>query len=93
MLRRLILEEFKDNKLIKLPQEYDIYDSDEEARTKEREGNDPQLLFNKESHKNFYSLKELERPRIEKVNQISQMFDEKLKSQEDEKAEYMKKTK
>lgn len=78
LLRRLILEEFKDNKLVKLPLEYDVYDPDEEARIKERKGNDPQFIENPDTRKCQLTIQELERPKKERVQQISQMFEKNL---------------
>lgn len=42
MLRKMIIYEFRYNKISKYPGEYDIYDSDEEDR---RKGNDTNKYF------------------------------------------------
>lgn len=36
ILRRWLIQEFGDSKLAKLPQEYDVFDSDEENKIKHR---------------------------------------------------------
>ncbi|KRX08618.1 Cyclic nucleotide-binding protein [Pseudocohnilembus persalinus] len=70
-LRNLILQEFRDTKLAKFPEEYDVYDSDEENMIKQRNQTLP-----------VTNLKELDKPLNEKQIQIQELFKKFLEEQQ-----------
>lgn len=73
-----MLQEFRDTRMAKMPEEYDVYDSDEENAIKER---------NKFVGK--ITLKEIDKPDREKEQQLKEMFTQMLDKYRQEKEEKM----
>lgn len=74
ILQKMLLEEFKKNKLSKYPEEYDIYDSDEEIGIRRRR--------EKAETKNFLTLADLARPLKEREEEIREPFEEIIAQKE-----------
>jgi hypothetical protein len=73
ILQRMLLEEFKKNKLSKYPEEYDVYDSDEEIEIRKRdEPKEPFAGAHKEGRS--LNLKDLARPINERESEIMEPF-------------------
>jgi len=77
ILQKMLLEEFRRNKLTKYPEEYDIYDSDEEIEIRKRdEPKEPFRTIQKEGRR--LELKDLARPIHEREAQIMEPFQKYL---------------
>ena len=73
ILQRMLLTEFKKNKLLKYPEEYDIYDSDDEMDTYKRdELREPFKTVLKRGK--ALQIKDLEKPFNEREKEITEPF-------------------
>lgn len=77
ILRKMLLNEFRNNKLSKYPEEYDIYDSDEETDTYKRdELREPFKTVRKEGR--ALNVKDLSKPLHEREREIMEPFEKYL---------------
>ena len=77
ILQKFILEEFRHNKLTKYPEEYDIYDSDDEIEIRRRdEPKEPFNTIRKEGR--HLNLADLAKPGNEREKEIMEPFEKYL---------------
>ena len=78
ILKKILIQEFHEKKIAKNPEEYDVYNSEEEAEIKGRDQpKEPYKSAQAEGRK-FLTLKDIEKPLLEREKEITEPFNEKL---------------
>ena len=78
ILKKLLIQEFHEKKLAKYPEEYDLYDSDEEIEIKGRDMlKEPYKTIHEEKRK-FLTLSDLTQPQRKREKEITEPFQSQL---------------
>lgn len=74
ILKKLLIHEFKEKKLAKYPEEYDLYDSEEEKETKTRNQRKEPFKTAAEEKRKFLTLSDLSKPQRMREKEITEPF-------------------